>query len=234
MGEAGSSFTFEVAQKNGIPYSLINKAKKKVERGKIRFDKSIANLQKERSKLEKTRVNLGKQASEAETEKEKLEKTNVRIQKKLESFQELYDANQRLIYLGNKVDDLSNTYFRNKKKRPIIDEFLKIIEVENSKLRKKTAKQRKAEKVKQEKVEKEAQQKVAVIRKEKIEKKKEAEKVEEKPKLIPKLNDRVRMFDGKAIGTVDKIEKNKATVNYGLFTTNVSLELLEVVERAKK
>ena len=28
MGEAGSSFTFEVAQKNGIPYSLINRAKR--------------------------------------------------------------------------------------------------------------------------------------------------------------------------------------------------------------
>ncbi|GAL01472.1 recombination inhibitory protein MutS2 [Nonlabens ulvanivorans] len=53
LGEAGSSFTFEVAQKNGIPYSLINKAKKKVERGKIRFDKSIAALQKERSNLRK-------------------------------------------------------------------------------------------------------------------------------------------------------------------------------------
>ena len=39
LGEAGSSFTFEVAQKNGIPYSLINRSKKKVERGKIRFDK---------------------------------------------------------------------------------------------------------------------------------------------------------------------------------------------------
>ena len=46
LGEAGSSFTFEVAQKNGIPFSLINKAKKKVERGKIRFDKSIAALTK--------------------------------------------------------------------------------------------------------------------------------------------------------------------------------------------
>lgn len=29
IGEAGSSFTFEVAQKNGIPYGLINRAKKK-------------------------------------------------------------------------------------------------------------------------------------------------------------------------------------------------------------
>src|SRR5690606_23470291 len=31
LGQAGSSFTFEVAQKNGIPYGLINRAKKKIE-----------------------------------------------------------------------------------------------------------------------------------------------------------------------------------------------------------
>ena len=31
LGQAGASFTFEVAQKNGIPYSLVNKAKKKIE-----------------------------------------------------------------------------------------------------------------------------------------------------------------------------------------------------------
>ena len=87
---------------------------------------------------------------------------------------------------------------------------------------------------KKQKVEKEAQQKVAVIRKEKVEKKKEAAKVEQKPKILPKLNDRVRMFDGKAVGTIDVIEKGKATVNYGMFTTNVNLDLLEVVERSKK
>ncbi len=58
LGQAGSSFTFEVAQKNGIPYSLINKAKKKIERGKVRFDATIAKLQKERFKLEKTEQSL--------------------------------------------------------------------------------------------------------------------------------------------------------------------------------
>ena len=31
VGQPGSSFTFEVAQKNGIPFSLINKAKKKIQ-----------------------------------------------------------------------------------------------------------------------------------------------------------------------------------------------------------
>ncbi len=60
LGQAGSSFTFEVAQKNGIPYSLINRAKKKIERSKVRFDATIAKLQKERAKLEKTGENLKK------------------------------------------------------------------------------------------------------------------------------------------------------------------------------
>ena len=36
LGQAGSSFTFEVAQKNGIPYSLINRAKKKSVKDAIR------------------------------------------------------------------------------------------------------------------------------------------------------------------------------------------------------
>lgn len=236
LGEAGSSFTFEVAQKNGIPFSLINKAKKKVERGKIRFDKSIANLQKERSKLEKTRNKLSNEANKAGDEKEKLEKTNERVQKKLESYQELYDANQRLIYLGNKVKTLSEKYYRNKKKKPITDEFMKIIEIENSKIKKQTAKQRKTEALKQKRAEQEVSEKVETIRKEKEKKKAEIEAKEKevKPKVSLKLNDRVRMFDGKAVGTIDNIEKGKATVNYGLFTTNVSIDLLELVERSKK
>ena len=45
-----------------------------------------------------------------------------------------------------------------------------------------------------------------------------------------KVGDRVRLEDGRAVGSIDKIEKNKAVVNYGMFTTNVSLEQLELVE----
>ena len=42
------------------------------------------------------------------------------------------------------------------------------------------------------------------------------------------------MTDGKAIGTIDKIEKDKAVVNYGIFTSKVSLDALEFVESPKK
>ncbi|MBB3122983.1 DNA mismatch repair protein MutS2 [Mesoflavibacter sabulilitoris] len=235
LGQAGSSFTFEVAQKNGIPYSLINRAKKKIERSKVRFDATIAKLQKERAKLEKTGENLKKNEKKKQSEADKLEEINAKIQKKLESYQELYDSNQRLIYLGQKVNDLAEGYFNNKRKRELMSELFKLVQIENSKRKKQSAKQAKAEKAKQQKVKQEAEKKVEVIRKKKKEaKKKEAEKPAP-PKPVLKVGDRVRMQDGKAVGSIDNIDdKGKAVVNYGIFTTNVSLDQLELVEAVKK
>jgi DNA mismatch repair protein MutS2 len=46
LGQPGSSFTFEVAQKNGIPYGLINRAKKKIENTKVRFEKKARHVKK--------------------------------------------------------------------------------------------------------------------------------------------------------------------------------------------
>ena len=232
LGQAGSSFTFEVAQKNGIPYSLINRSKKKIERSKVRFDATIAKLQKERARLEKTGESLKKNEQKKQSEADKLEEINTKIQKKLESYQELYDSNQRLIYLGQKVNDISEKFFKDNKKRELMAELFRIVQIENSKRKKVSAKQAKAEKVKEVQIKKEAEQKVEVIRKKKKEAKKKAIPIE-KPKPILKIGDRVRMHDGRAIGTIDALEKGKAIVNYGMFTTNVNVDLLELVEAVK-
>lgn len=231
LGQAGSSFTFEVAQKNGIPYGLINRAKKKIEHGKVRFDKTIATLQKERSKLEKTSLNLKEEESKAREESKKMETINAKIQEKLERYQELYDENQRLIYIGQKIDAISESYFNNKDKKVLIGEFLKMVEIENSKRKKITAQEKKQKEAVKKQVVTEVKEKVEEIRKVKKEKKIQAKKEETtKPKVTLKVGDHVRMTDGKAIGTIDKIEKNKAVVNYGVFTSKVSLEQLEYVQ----
>ena len=232
LGQAGSSFTFEVAQKNGIPYGLINRAKKKIEVGKVRFDKTIATLQKERSKLEKTSLTLKEEETKAREESKKMENINVKIKQKLESYQELYDSNQKTIYIGQKIEDIAEKYFNNKNKKDLIGEFLKIIEIENSKRKKATAKESKIIAEKKKEVIKEVAVQVEEIRAEK--KAKKVKVVVEKPRPILKVGDRVRMIDGKAVGTLDSIEKNKATVNYGLFTSKVSLDELELVEAVKK
>ncbi len=235
LGQPGSSFTFEVAQKNGIPYSLINKAKKKVAHGKIRFDATIAKLQKERVKMAKTGSRLEVEESKAREETERLEKLNAKIKSKLENYQELYDHDQCMVHLGNKVNTAAEKYFLDKKKRPLVSELFRIVETENSKRKKRSAAQTKAEKEKKALVAQEVVQEVKVIReKKKAAKKKESIRVKDTPRPVFKIGDRVRLADGRAVGSIDILEKNKAIVNYGQFTTNVGIEQLELVERAKK
>ena len=238
LGEAGSSFTFEVAQKNGIPYSLINRSKKKVERGKIRFDKSIAKLQQERSKLSKTTSSLKEKEEKAAEEQRRLDEINAKVQQKLEGFQELYDSNQRMIYLGQKIDDLSEKFFNNNNKKALIGEFLKLVAIENSKRKKESKKKKEAKKKQEQKIKQEAEKKIQVIRVKKQEEKKkqveEEKKAEEKKIVSFKVNDRVRLEDSRSVGTIDKIEKGKVIINYGMFTTEADLSKLELVQRAKK
>ena len=226
-GEAGSSFTFEVAQKNGLPYSLINRAKKKIECGKIRFDATIAKLQKERSQMAKTGQSLKEKESKAQVESEKLAALNEKVKSKLTSYQELYDHNQRMIVLGNRLNNLAERYFNNNKKRPLIAELLRLVETENSKRKKKSSTLTKKEKSEKKKVDLEMQQKMVAIRKEK-KKKKLSPQPQPKVKVVLKVGDKVRIVDSKSVGTLDLIEKNKGIVNYGLFTTQVNLEQLEL------
>jgi DNA mismatch repair protein MutS2 len=65
-----------------------------------------------------------------------METINIKIKQKLESYQELYDSNQKTIYVGQKIEDIANRYFNKVKKTLLL--ILKIIEIENSKRKKAT------------------------------------------------------------------------------------------------
>ena len=227
LGEAGSSFTFEVAQKNGLPYNLVNRAKKKIEKGKVRFDATIAKLQKERNQLLKTGESLKKKESKAEEQSEQTAQIKAKLKSKLSSYQELFDHNQKMIVLGNKFNEIGERFFKNNKKRPLISELLKLVENENSKRKKKSNLLLKTEKEKKKKINEQVNKEIALVRKEK--KKNKIDKPK-KSNIKLKVGDSVRMFDGRSVGSIDLIEKNKAIVNYGVFKTQVSLDLLEIVE----
>ena len=233
MGEAGSSFTFEVAQKNGLPFNLINRAKKKIEKSKVRFDATIAKLQKERSAMMKTGKSLKEKEDKVKSESDKMQTMNAKLKAKLISYQELFDHNQRMIVLGNKVNELAERYFSNNKKRPLISELLRVVDTENAKRKRKTAAVAKKEREQKKVLDEQLKKELVQVRKEKKKQQKEAKVLpQEKPKLA--VGDQVRLFDGRSVGSIDAIEKNKAIVNYGAFTTQVNLELLELVKPAKK
>ena len=237
IGEAGSSFTFEVAQKNGIPFSLINRAKKKIEKGKVRFDATIAKLQKERSKMEKTAETLKDEETKAREEAKRLEELNDKVKSKLVNYQELYDQSQRMITLGSKVDQIAERYFYDGKRRPLVSEFLKLIEMENAKRKQMSKEERTKQKEEKKTTTEEVHKQMEAIRQQRKKEKKEriAQERAEKEKLQRALSvgDRVRIKDSRSVGSIDKIEKGKAIVNYGAFTTSVSLDELELVQKIR-
>lgn len=244
IGQAGSSFTFEVAQKNGIPFSLINKAKKRVETEKVRLDKTISKLQKERNRLQKTSDSLENQKEKGKEHLESLQEKELRIQEKLSGFQELYDKNQKMLSIGRKINELLNKYFQTNNKKQLNTSFNKWVADEKVKyakknpLKPKTKSQKQKAKVVEKqiqevikKVEKEVLEKVVEVRKEK--KIEEAKIAKAKSEYIYKLNDRVRIIDSNSVGTIDKIDRKNVTINYGVFTTKTTLNKIELVEKAK-
>ena len=226
-GQAGSSFTFEVAEKNGIPYSLINRAKKKIERGKVRFDATIAKLQKQRMQLDKTANSLKSEESKFIRENEKLNLTNDKIKSKLINYQELFDSNQRMIVVGNKLNEISQRYFNDNKKRNLVSEVIKLVDTLNSKRKNTNFSKTKLDKNRKQRTAQILESELKVIRIEK--KKKKNIIVPKKNNIELKVGDKVRLEDSRSIGTIDKIEKNKATVNYGTFTTKTDLTRLNIV-----
>ena len=119
---------------------------------------------------------------------------------------------------------------------------MKWVTIEKSKYSKKTAPKTKAAKKRLKIQEQKHQKKLDSVKKEvlveviKVRKQKQiAAKKVEKQRLdyIYKINDRVRLIDSNAIGTIEKIEKNKVIINYGSFTTKTNLDKLELVESSK-
>jgi len=244
IGQAGSSFTFEVAQKNGIPFSLINKAKKRVDGEKVRLDKTISKLQIERSKLQKNSETLEKEKSKAIEQSDSLNEKQVKIQEKLESFQELYDSNQKMLSYGRKTNELLHKYFQNNNKKQLTTDFNNWVTVEKTKHLKKnppvakTKIQKKQAIVEKQKVEKklktvETEVLVEVIKVREIKKTEAKKEAKQKADYIFKINDKIRIIGSNSCGTIDKIEKNNAFINYGFFTTKTTLNKLELVESAK-
>ena len=228
LGQAGSSFTFEVAQKNGIPYSIINRAKKKIERGKVRFDATIAKLQKQRVQLDKTASSLKDEEDKFKKENEKLNLTNDKIKSKLINYQELFDSNQRMITVGNKLNDISERYFNNGKKRILISELLNLVDTLNSKRKKTNFSKAKLEKKKIKKTKEVLDKELHSIRKEK--KKNKLKPIKKQFNVVFKVGDKVKIEGSSTVGVIDNIEKNNAIINYDTFTTKTNISKLEFVK----
>ena len=221
-GEAGSSYTFEVASKNGIENYLIDKAKEKVDLEKIRFEGVISKLQKERVKNSEELTELKRLQVDTRVKKDENEVLNEKLTNKLSKYNLLYEHEKKTINIGNKFNGLVENYNKHGKKRRLISEIFNIIEIENKKKEKKKSTNKNL-----------TSKEISII---KDESKRDILKIKIKKKLNKKVEikfsvgDTVKIPTGKSHGIIDSIKKGKAIVNYGNFKTQISLTEIELVK----
>src|SRR5690606_18880206 len=214
IGQSGSSFTFEVAEKNKIPFRLINRAKKKVEQDKVRLDKTILKLQQEKFEIQKTKNEVEELKESSKIQSVELENTQEKIREKLIDFQMIYDNELKSLQTGKKMNEWADEYLKSKNKKKLISQFLKWVEMENSKKTEKIAVEKKKEKIVQREIQKELKKNKKEISNQKI-KIEEKKKVEEQKKIENlKVGDRVKLNDSNSIATIQKIEGKSAVLNY--------------------
>ena len=227
VGQAGSSFTFEVAEKNRIPRFIIKNARSKVEKDVVNFDKTIVKLQQEKFEVEKLKSNLVEQKESVEDKRENLQKLNEQLQQKLYNFQKLYEEEHRKLQFGNKIEAFIDGYLKGKSRKDIVKDFVKILEQE--KFRKLGSDKAESEKLKVTKRKVEQQLKKENIQVQIAETNQKLEEKTKKERAVwMKVGQRVRIAGSTSVGTIETIHKNgKVTVNYGLFKTQISQDELE-------
>ncbi|WP_107039276.1 endonuclease MutS2 [Brumimicrobium mesophilum] len=211
MGQPGSSFTFEVAQINGIPKKLINKAKSKLDSKKVEMDQLLHELQKEKSYLSRlTKEHILAQET-ADKHRQYYEVTKEKYERKLASLQNKAEETSKLVSLGNKLQQSIDDFKVGSKKKNVNDALL-------HDLKKYIAKEKaKTEEAKQE-----------------IRLKKQANKKKGKPNKIVneyqqdkiKVGSKVKLIATKQIGDVEEIKNDEVTVLLGFARMKVKLAQL--------
>jgi len=216
LGQPGSSFTFEVAQINGIPMGLIEDAKTRLDDRKVAMDRLLGELQREKTYLERlNNEHVEAQVLAQKAKNDYLDKKG-RFEEKLKTQQETIEVNNKYINQGKKLKQFIDRFqAKNKKKdanKPLFDEIAKYISLEKNKI----------EVIKQaEKIKKEENNKVPVAKR-----KKEIIQRDEFERAKIKVGSTVKLIATKQSGTVDEINGEMITVLFGFMRMKVEKEKL--------
>lgn len=202
IGEPGSSFTFEVAEKIGLPKAYIESAKEKLSGEKVEMDKLLNKLQVEKNVIARLRKDLQKQLSKTTAEKREFQDLSEKLTESFFLENKNREEKQRLVEYGKKLELLTQEWMTNKNKKEVISKFVKLAGYEQHK---------KKEQDEFEKSEKFKEAKLKRIR----------TKIGEGAK--------VRILNSKETGIIKEVKDDRANVLFGNVIMNIGIEKLEMV-----
>jgi DNA mismatch repair protein MutS2 len=202
-GQPGSSYTFEVAEKIGLPKSIIDRAKSKVSRDKLKLNSMLAGIHEQKHKLEKELKEVKIQRDRSEQANARYTQLSKKLEERLEKDKLKKEELTRITELGRRMQALAEEWENNKDKKAVIKKFVGNMTAEKKK-------------------------KAAENVPAKVEKRKQA--LIEKLKKEIQIGSRVRMLKGRQIGIVEDIRKNIVFVNFNNLKATVAIENLELAE----
>lgn len=215
MGQPGSSFTFEVAQINGIPLNLIEEAKTRLDDRKVKMDRLLSELQKEKTYLERLNKEHIEAQQTAQVAKEEYLERKKRYEEKLKVQQESSERNNKYLNAGKKMLGFIDRYLTKTRRKDankiLLEEVNKYLAVEKGKI----------EDLKlTEKLKAQANSHKPL--------KKKIQKPEEDPHQRHKISigSTVKLIATKQGGTVESIDGEMITVTFGFLRMKVEREKL--------
>lgn len=218
LGQPGSSFTFEVAQINGIPLSLIDEAKEKLDHKKVEMDRLLTELQKEKSYLSRLNKEHIEAQELAEESRNYFEESKDKLDEKLTQLKARAEQDAKFISLGKKLQTFIDTYKPKGKGKnvnaPLLEEVKKYIAKEKAKIEEVKREEQLKRQVKKQKQPKKAKAK--------------ADKDPYQQQKI-KVGSTVKMLATKQKGVVEEMNGNDVTVTFGFMRLKVGLDKLMFV-----
>jgi DNA mismatch repair protein MutS2 len=212
VGQPGSSFTFEVAQINGIDGELIESAKGLLDKKRVQLDKLIAELQKEKSDIQKLNDTSSSEAKKAVEQQAYYEDLQHHLSEKIRKQEQLIEQNNKHIIHGKKLGQFIDKMKGTKIPKPLLAELSKYLVMEKTKMLE---------------TKKKAKLKKAVNQPAKI------KKVAKKPvpkKIKPiEMGGKAKLIGGTEVGEVVEIDGKNVTVLFGAFPLKTVINKLEGV-----
>jgi DNA mismatch repair protein MutS2 len=213
MGQPGSSFTFEVAQINGIPIDLIELAKSKMDVKKVEMDKLLSELQREKTYLERLNKEHIEAQRLAQNAKNDYEQRKDKFEERLKAQQISIEQNNKYLNSGRKMSNFIDRWqLRGKKdvNQALIEDIKKHVQLEKAKI--------------------DDSKRIETMKAEvKNPKKKKVNLVPQKDpydrdKIV--IGSTVKMISTKQSGTVEEIAEPMLTVIFGFMRLKVEREKL--------
>lgn len=202
VGEPGSSFTFEVATRIGLPENIIQQARLKLSTERVRMDELLNQLQQEKNNQIKLRRDLIKQMSKTTAEKREYRELNEKLEDHLARQDENKEEKKKMMEYGRRLMQLTEEWMENKNRKEVIQKFVKLAGYELHKKRL------------QEEYERSEQFKTKKL-------------LEAREKI--KIGTKVKMLKSKESGQVLSMDEKRALVRFGRVDIQVGLEKLEAV-----